>query len=168
MGKFLTQTPSNMEIIHMFENEGMSVEEIATARDYEVVAVKNILSIGSKQYRDECKTSEEELISDAEARSIVEAMKGLGFSAENELVRFNALKYLFDEKKGRNDKKETQAVSLNVQLLNTELKKIKQLEESRPVRSMMAPISKQLTDVDRSTSAPGPVVEISDSDLVEA
>lgn len=99
-------TTANQQIITLYDESGLSVEEIAQELDYEVVAVKAILSSYSEVYksrnRKDTLTQEEE-ITDDEKAELLRRMKSIALYSEDENVAARLCRYLYDEKKGRNN-----------------------------------------------------------------
>jgi hypothetical protein len=123
------------EIKALYEEGGLKAEEIGRELGLETAAVGMCLKTVSRQYVSELLQegskglvdssgnkvkSRKEQISDEEDDLIVNALKELGFSGEDERVRFQALVYLHNEKLGRNDKQDGREneMKINVITLN--------------------------------------------------
>ena len=114
-------TAANKQIIAAFEDCGLGPGEIADSLGWEISAVKSILSVHSRKYRQMIKDSEGETgegnpgplneesqssntdITQEEYEEFLQAYKSLALNAEVESVRERALRNLINERKGRND-----------------------------------------------------------------
>jgi len=110
----------------------MTTEQIAVEVGLEEIAVKACLSSYSSLYNDQMSSEkEEEDISDEEFAQIKMAYKQLMFS-EDDRVKEKALRFLWDEKKGRNKQKDTlilNAGKINILAFNDRLIKARQAKE---------------------------------------
>jgi len=111
------------EIKALYEEGGLRVDEISQELGLEEAAIKLTLKSVSREYiqkevfgknqnvglvvdkKGQVINKPAEQITDEEDDLIIGALKELGFSSEDDRVRLNALIYLHDEKRGRNDKK---------------------------------------------------------------
>lgn len=125
---------ANEELAQMYD-AGLSLEEMALETGYEVSAIKNTLLQISSRYRAEARLvakreGAKPQITDEEDDAIIEALKNIVYSSDNDMVRVKAAIYLHDEKKGRNDArlKQTSGVNINVLMLNSALKKVRQID----------------------------------------
>lgn len=112
---------------------GLSVEQIATDQELEVVSVKAALLQGSAQYRKEIAqvqdegggsvftSSEEELA----RKTIVELMT----CSDVDNVRFRCARYLRDDHKGRLDVNKINKLNINVTVFNETLQRARQAKE---------------------------------------
>lgn len=95
-------TSIDTSIITAFQELGISEEDIAEQEGVEVETVKAILM----QYVPEYRTKVSSDINSEDKEEILSALKNIGLYGENEGVRAKVLRYLYDEAKGRNDKRE--------------------------------------------------------------
>lgn len=121
---------SPKQIIKLYEDaDGLTPEEICLAcPGLEIEAVKSALLNGSRIYRERLK-AKKEFITEDEHDLIKQGLMALAFSAENEHVKFRTLKYLHEEKTGRNDVRALTGVNINMNSLNVQLEEIKRLRE---------------------------------------
>ena len=120
---------SSQELVNMYDDLGLTVDEIMEQVDYERAAVLSTLAQYSPKYRKETRSpelaaeNEVPLISDDEDREIVEGMKMLARCGDSEEVRARLLIYLHNEKKGRHDAKVgLQGGTINVLTINSAIK----------------------------------------------
>lgn len=132
---------SIQQIVTAFEVNGMTAEEISQELypEMDVVVIKTVLQQNSTVYaqknKEALKKGEESDINEFEFEQIKRAMKGLAFSTSNEELKYKTLKFLWNEKKGRNDAALTVAKlqalrgapQTNIFLLQEQVKKAKQL-----------------------------------------
>lgn len=127
----------DQQVIALFEQNGMSPEDIAEALGYDVLAVKTSLASYSVVYRRmmsertpinqteragaQTPTTTVEDISDAEFDMIKQGLMSIAMdsSPENTPTRARTLKFLFQEKKGRNSVgKGMQNINVNILTIN--------------------------------------------------
>lgn len=120
-------TAAELEIVEMYDNCDMSVDEIVSETGYDIVAIKNTLVQSSKKYKKDIRENKSVLITDEEDKRLVQGIKDLAFYGENEAVRLRALMYAHDEKHGRNDKQKASGININVLMLNKALKQAQEL-----------------------------------------
>jgi hypothetical protein len=125
-------------IVKSFEEEGLSAEDIAGGLGLEPSVVREVLKARSREYRLQLAAEgrgEEAypVVHDDEWATLVEAYKGVVFDAENTppAVRERGLRWLIDEKKGRNTVRAAQAqtppgLTLNILTINNRLREIQQ------------------------------------------
>ncbi len=93
-----------LSIVHQYDELGMTIEEIAEEHpNLDPVGIKTCLTTFSLKYKQENSTPDQPEITDDEHRLFMNSYKGLALGAEDEKVRERALKFLINEKKGRND-----------------------------------------------------------------
>lgn len=94
---------TNNQIVALYENENLSVEEIVQALEgeYEVEAIKQTLYNNSYKYRQAVKSKEETFTKDDDELAKV-VMKQLLFSEEPGL-QYRAAKFILNENRGRHD-----------------------------------------------------------------
>lgn len=89
----------NTQIVTAFETLGLSLEQIAGQFDIEVDEVRAILFDNSRAYRQQCGR----LRSEDEVEELLTEYRALAKRSEVDAVRERALRFLIDERKGRND-----------------------------------------------------------------
>lgn len=139
-------TAFNTAIVTAFEDCGLGAEEIAEQHGLELTAVRAVLIQCSSKYRKQIKKAEKaatsetlapaqnnedqkfELVADEEFDEIRQAYKDLAFTSENDAVREKSLRWLLNEKKGRNDmvKSIKEAPQLSVNQFNFMLKEARE------------------------------------------
>jgi transposase-like protein len=129
--------PNVEAIVAAYETEGISVENIAQMFDWEPALVKIILAQKSKLYRvsENVNTdgSKFEIVSDAAFDEIKNAFLTM-VKDENVLKpadRAKNMRWLLDEKKGRNDAIKTAPVTNNIVSLNQFIKSNREKYEKR-------------------------------------
>lgn len=134
-------TAANATIVTSYEVLELSVEDIAAQEGLEVESVKAILAGHSSLYRERLRSdSATEDISNGEFEDIKSAMKQIALYGEQEGVRLKALRFLWDEKKGRNEIKKDEGarnLRVNVLIFNQQLKKIREVRSK--VRDTQTP-----------------------------
>lgn len=104
-------TNNNSEIIAMYENLGMSPEEISLNEGHNLAAIKLVLLQGSVKYREDEGSNAapnpseggSQHISDEEEKLLWDAYKHIAFCGEVEGVRAKVIRDCLNEKYGRND-----------------------------------------------------------------
>lgn len=116
------------EIVSMFEVCGMTPEQISDEVGIELAVVKCCLKANSSAYNETVLPEHD--ITDAEFEQIKMGYKQLMFS-EDEKVRERALRFLWNEKKGRNEDKTMIANigKMNIIMFNERLNKARQARE---------------------------------------
>lgn len=131
------------QIVALYEESGLSVEEISEAASLEIEAVKLALASKSKAFAKEYQKNED--IFSKDEFDAAKLIMGNLLYADNESVRFRAAKFIVNEKLGRNDIKELNNVSLNVTNINLQLKKAKEaIEKGRNKIIEISPNLKEL------------------------
>ncbi len=108
--------------------EGLSVPEIAETFGVEEITVKLVLSKLSKEYREKLKEKVEE-ISDEEKLEMLDIIKSIARSQQfdNPGVALKAAQFVFNEKKGRNQKLPDKVRNpINILVFNEELVKARE------------------------------------------
>ena len=92
---------------NLFENEGLTPEQIAEVQELDVMAVKSGLMMCSSDYRKACgKEDEKESLlnyTEDEARRARQRILTIGLTSEDEHVALKALTYVSEDKMGRKD-----------------------------------------------------------------
>lgn len=124
------------QIITMFEDLGLSVEEIAEQQELNVVAVKAALLQGSRKYRElnNSHSSQDNLPADdaftaSEEQACRQVIYDLAVGSDDEKVRLRAARYIRDDKKGRLDKVDLGKLNINVVVFNEALAKARAAKE---------------------------------------
>lgn len=116
----------NLQVVSLYEESGLDPEQIAEALDLEVSAVKFCLTAHSVSYRKMLNSQEKQELPgdflDEDFSNAANAIKELIFS-EDDHIRYRAAKFIYNEKKGRNDLKEINSVNFNVHLINEQMRK---------------------------------------------
>lgn len=108
------------EIVVLYEDHGLSVEDISLESGLEPLAVKGCLYSYSKAYRESIESpstpppKDSEITIDVEEhehKMIGETLKALAFHSEDDKVRLKACMYLHEERTGRNKKKAERGAS---------------------------------------------------------
>lgn len=94
-------TATAQQIVTLFEEVGLTPEQIAEDQEMDISVVKLALTQHSPQYRSALRENEE-TFSDDEYNAAKMAISGLVF-AEDESVRLRAATFVVNEKKGRNN-----------------------------------------------------------------
>lgn len=143
-------TATETEIVESFETLDMTAEDISKAMDLDILAVKSILAQYSVEYRKQGRKAETlenknlvvsnttpkpapknsitNFLSPEEREMIVETMKGLAVTSDNDMVRARMCTYLFEEDKGRNEARiknlsNMKPNGINVNVLNVNILK---------------------------------------------
>jgi hypothetical protein len=133
-----TRKHPNVEaIVNAYEGEGISVDNIAQMFDWEASLVRIILAQKSKLYRIQENVNTDgskfELVSDEDFFEIKDAFLTM-VKSENVLKpadRAKNMRWLLDEKKGRNDAIKTAPVTNNIVSLNQFIKSNREKYEKR-------------------------------------
>lgn len=129
-------TAGTQQLVEYYETYLPTIEELQSQfPDYEVESIKTVLAQFSSLYRKQLKESGKDKklekpddISDDEFETIKAGLKNLAFSGEDEHVRARLLKFLWDEKKGRNNvvsSKSQTNINVSVQLINNQIQRAK-------------------------------------------
>ena len=109
-------------LLSLFENLGLSLDQIAAEESIPEAEVKAVLYQHSRQYRDSVdKEKSREDISDEEFQALLYTYKEIAMHAEDDSVREKALRFLINEKKGRNDADKHRPITVNVAMINDRL-----------------------------------------------
>lgn len=117
-----------------YEQENMSVEEIAQCQELDPVAVKAALCQCSSKYRKDCgiegEVSDGLNFSDDELWRVNRVILDLALSSEDDHLRFKAATYIRDDKKGRKEvMKNLNNGGINIITINERLSQIKNISE---------------------------------------
>lgn len=122
---------TNKQIVLAYEEGKLSVKEIAEQFQIEEESVRIALAADSGEFRKELKkdkTFTEETLDNA-----VQVMSTLLFS-EHDHVKLKASKFIINEHKGRHDVKNLKTLSINVNLINTQMRRAKEaLQKTRTI-----------------------------------
>ncbi len=94
-------TAFNHQIVAAYETCEVTPEEIAEQFGIELETVK-IALLQSPKYRESIKQGEEEDVTQDEYKAILHEYKSLAFSTRDDGVKEKSLRFLINEKKGRN------------------------------------------------------------------
>lgn len=113
---------SNSQIIALYENDGLSPEEIQSAMpEYSIEAIRITLANNSAKYRRAIKKNSD-LFNDEDLEMASGVMRELMITCDVPAVRYRSAKYVIDEKKGRHDKmKAGDMGNININLINLQL-----------------------------------------------
>lgn len=116
--------------IKLMYEQGVSPEEIASELGAEVSSIKATLLSCSRLYRQRVNGKDEEKqedIEETEWDEIRQAYKQLALNSDNPVVQEKALRFLWQEKKGRNNlvPKVPQGTGINLLILNSTLTEAK-------------------------------------------
>lgn len=90
----------NIQIVHAYENLGLSPEEIARELDLEVPAVKAVLRSHSGSYRLQLK-DHRELFTAEDEELAAGVLRELMVESEEDSIRLKSAQYILDVKSGR-------------------------------------------------------------------
>lgn len=117
----MPMTAANEQIVALFEDNGISPEQIAGQFGYEVSAVKAILFQNSKLFRKEAKTNDAHKFSDQEAEEMRQIILGIARYSEDDTLRLKAATYVRDDHLGRKEIQSAQPGMQNLQLHITQI-----------------------------------------------
>lgn len=153
---------ANEQIRVAYEDNGMSPDEIADDLGFEVTAVKASLMTHSRVYRQNCGQEPEAIdtlnFSDDQMRQVNDVIFGLATGAEDERLRFDAARYVRDDKKGRKDVNKNLSNAMGNLLVFNQL-----VQQSR----LKAAAAKQIV-VDTTAEIVKPAATVKPTDLVHA
>lgn len=118
---------SNLEIVKMYEDLDMTLDQITEETGYEKECIVRVLIGHSAQFRATFgkgpkgtapENKIEDLISPDEDAEFIDVMKSLARGSDNDVVRLRAAQYLHDEYKGRNNKVDSKGTTMNIVMLN--------------------------------------------------
>jgi hypothetical protein len=129
-----------------YEMYGMSVDALADEHSLEPTAVKALLLRHSRKYKEnlqeekEQEGATEEDISRDEYKELIASYKELARFSDNEHIKERALRFLIEEKKGRNDRRATKAmvgdIEQNILIFNESIKKRRQIKSPKKVKTL--------------------------------
>lgn len=132
---------TNQQIVKLYEDSNLAIEELASVFSIEPEAVKLALVNGSTKYRAELK-KDPSLFTEADLDSAVMTMNQL-LTAEQEGVRYRAAKFIINEKKGRHDIKNVKNLNLNVNIFNDQMR----MEKMKRAMAIVEPVTTEtITD----------------------
>jgi hypothetical protein len=127
-------TAGEQQIVTCFETLNLDPAQIADSLGLDETAVKSVLVCRSNKYRMSLKYDQDmggvkvdEDISDDEFQQIRQAALGIALNPDPEFIPTKAkmIRFLWNEKKGRNNVQKTQQMSVSVYLLNDQIRKAK-------------------------------------------
>jgi len=126
---------AQQQIKILYEQEGMSPEEIAADQEMELAAVKACLMSCSSAYRKACGGEEPEEdklnFTNDQLEAVNRVIYEIAIGAEDDSVRLKAATYLRDDKKGRKEVvKGIQNTQFNVLMFNEQMQKIRALKDA--------------------------------------
>ena len=124
---------SNQAIVTLYEDNGLTPEQIAEAQQYDVAAVKAVLMAHSVQYRKALRNGEEDGFNNDEELRARQTIAHIAQYAEDDNLRLRASIYIRNDKKGRLDvAKKTNGLNINITMLNQFIQQAsKRVEESK-------------------------------------
>lgn len=138
MGNTPHKFNNNGQVVSLYEQDGLSPDEIAEGLGFSIEAVKTTLLNGSSLYRRRQKNptnyapgEELEVITNEEFEQVKTAYKQLAISSEVDAVRERAGRFLINEKLGRN-KGITgleKSSAINITLINAHIEQAKKRAE---------------------------------------
>ena len=133
---------SEHQVISMYELASMSPNDIAEQLGYDLLAIKTTLASHSRIYRERMnqgdlacdsqgvvtQVKKEEDISDYEMSLLKQRMLDIALNDSEEQVAtsFRAAKFLFNEKKGRNNVDGVKGLNVNINILNQGLQQARE------------------------------------------
>lgn len=134
-------TAEQTSIVLAFEQEGLTVEQIAADRELDVIAVKAVLMSNCPAYAKACKLAPEEEdylnFSNEQMRMVNNVIYDTAIASENEELRLKAAIYIRNDKKGRLEPAKVVGNQFNVMVLNEKLQALKGRAEQ--LKSLVAP-----------------------------
>lgn len=114
----------------LYESESLTPEQISEALEMEVESVKIALLQRSSKYRQDIKTNKDDKdFTDDELETAKVAIARC-MNAEDQHLAFKAAKFVFDERKGRNNVRSlVKNLNLNVTLINEQMTKAREAKE---------------------------------------
>ena len=111
---------ADLQIVTLYEHptESLSVKEISEATGLDELCIKLSLNNYSPKYRNSQRTSNDEEFTDEDKESVKQTLRYLSQQFDAPHVAFRAAKYIYEEKKGRNDTKGLRHVNVNIALFN--------------------------------------------------
>lgn len=132
------------QIKTLYEIEKLSLQDIAEQLDTPLDTVKIALLQYSPKFREDIKTDKTKDFTDDELEVAKQAISRLMY-AEDDNIAFKAAKFIFQERKGRNDPRTLiKNVNLNVTLINTQMQKAREakqraVKEEIEVKNLLIP-----------------------------
>ena len=123
----------SQQIVTLYEDCGMSIEEIAQAGHGDVLAIKAVLTQFSGKYR-EMMSGEKKVLdfTDEDLDQVNAVIRNAAMYAEDEHLRFRAAKYIRDDKKQRLDGvKGLKSLNINLNAFMLHLNKAKELTSKK-------------------------------------
>lgn len=136
---------SEHQVVSMYELGSMSPGDISESTGYDLLAIKTTLASHSKIYRERMEQTalvtqangtvvpsrDEGDISDSEMAMIKSGILDIAFNAPEEQLntKFRALKFLFQEKKGRNNVATVSSIKINMLTINQGLQQAREAME---------------------------------------
>lgn len=116
---------NHYQIVNLFEEEHLTINEIAQVLDVEPEAIKFCLATHSSKFQKSLSLNSQKIFSNSDFESATRVMSGLMFS-EHDTVRLKAAKFVLNENLGRHDLKNLKSVNINVNLINDQVRKAKE------------------------------------------
>ena len=134
-------TAANQQIVTAYEDNGMSIAEIAEDFEMEEFAVKAMLMQNSAVYRKEMKQKPDMNFTDDEAVEMKNIIVSLARYSEDPLLQFRCAKYILDDKKGRLDVgNRMNQVNVNVITFNEQMERaMKAAQRTIDISSKLLP-----------------------------
>lgn len=119
----------------LYEQEGMTPDEIAGDQEMDIAAVKACLMSCSGKYRRACGSEEPEEdhlnFTNDQLEAVNRVIYEIAIGAEDDSVRLKAATYLRDDKKGRKEVvKAVGGAQFNILMFNEQMQKIRQLKDA--------------------------------------
>mgnify|MGYP007068387253 CR=1 FL=1 len=123
-------TAANEQIVAAFEDNNMSIEEIADDFGYDALAVKAILMQNSVAYRKQMKINPDMNFTEDEAVEMRNIVVSLARYAENQDLQFRCARYILDDLKGRLDMgNQVKNININITNFNEQMKRARAAAE---------------------------------------
>lgn len=138
-------TGLNQQIVTAYDTLDMTIEEIATEFDFDILSVKACLMQFSRRFKDEIKEADDKSVEfdNAEMEESKETILYLMRHAEDEHLKGRMAKYIRDDKKGRLDALSgLKSLNVNIALFNERLLQARAAKEKSKEKS----IGKQIED----------------------
>lgn len=132
------------QIVASYEDHGVTIEEIAANFGFSEEAVKILLGAKSSVYRAQVKAEVIPDVTDDDFDQVKAVMKSLLLSDQPN-VQLKAARFLWDEKKNRNDPAATKASMLNgavinINVINEQMQKARVAVERAKTKATQAPV----------------------------
>ena len=123
-------TAANQQIVTAFEDAGLTPEQIAEDLEFDLLAVKAILTQYSTKFRSESKKDDALAFKIDEAEEMKSIILGLARYSDDEHLQFKAAKFVLEDKKGRLDlNTKVPGLQINVVTFNEQMKRALQAEQ---------------------------------------